>query len=297
MRAVIYLVSGVLLGVLLLPAPLLDAVSGSAASPSGAESPVPAQPARVSPEAHQEAARLAYARGTNNIATDTLLRAGLAPDALEKGADLDSDGDPDVIHIRLEAVPASSWTLLPKAFGRTQSVMPADSDAQGRATLPDLHLEAGDRVLLTLENTHTLPLTLRFPGGDVLALTPSGLPVSSAPAVSPGDTYTWLLHPLRAGLAHYEGLVSGEAGGNPQGQLFVTENLPDNTLQTLDIFRQSAPGAVAAPLPALAVAPALTAAQVLQLSGFGLALGLVLAGLLGLLLPRWAAQLRQRASP
>src|SRR5690554_2184816 len=44
----------------------------------------------------------AFVKGTNNVSMDTLRRAGLTPDALEKGADLDGDGDADEIHIRLE---------------------------------------------------------------------------------------------------------------------------------------------------------------------------------------------------
>ena len=44
----------------------------------------------------------AFVRGTNNIKADTLLKSGLAADAVEKGRDLDGDGDPDEIHIRLE---------------------------------------------------------------------------------------------------------------------------------------------------------------------------------------------------
>ena len=44
----------------------------------------------------------AFVRGTNNVSQDTLLKSGLTADAIEKGRDLDGDGDPDEIHIRLE---------------------------------------------------------------------------------------------------------------------------------------------------------------------------------------------------
>ena len=43
----------------------------------------------------------AFVRGTNNIEQATLLKSGLTADAVEKGRDLDGDGDPDEIHIRL----------------------------------------------------------------------------------------------------------------------------------------------------------------------------------------------------
>ena len=40
--------------------------------------------------------------GTNNISNETLSKSGLSSDAIEKGRDLDGDGDPDEIHIKLE---------------------------------------------------------------------------------------------------------------------------------------------------------------------------------------------------
>ena len=44
----------------------------------------------------------AFVRGTNNVSHETLMQSGLTADAVEKGRDLDGDGDPDEIHIRLE---------------------------------------------------------------------------------------------------------------------------------------------------------------------------------------------------
>lgn len=299
MRAVIYLVSGVLLSVVLVPAPLLDAlrVAETPLAPPALQAPAALVGGHSAQEQH-EAARQALMRGTNNVATDTLMRAALAPDALEKGADLDADGDPDVLHIRLEAVPAAPWTLQPKAFGPLSGLPPSGLDAQGRAHLPDLHLEAGDRVLLTLENAYSQALSLRFPGGAVLALTPAGLPVSQAPLVLPGASYTWLLHPLHSGTAEYAGHAAHSDDATPLGRVTVTANLPDNTLQSVATDLPVARPAM--PVPEQSVAPSLAAAsleagQLLQLSGFGLALGLALAGLLGLLLPALTARLQQGA--
>lgn len=294
MRAVIYLVSGVLFSVLLLPAPLLERLPAAEVQGRLAPTEPSAPDTDTLPQEQADATRQAFARGTNNVATDTLLRAGLAPDALEKGADLDADGDPDVLHIRLEAVPARPWTLQPKAFGRLPTRTAASLDVPGQARLPDIHLETGDRVLLTLENTHSRPLNLRFAGGALLALTPAGLPVSQAVAVLPGASRTWLLHPLREGETDYTGLAL--EGSAPEGRVLVTANLPDNTLQTLD---------TAPPAPANAPAeeqdtpaPAdMTAGQLLQLSGFGLALGLALAGLLGLLQPLVSVRRPREVSP
>ena len=46
----------------------------------------------------------AFVRGTNNVSQQTLSESGLTADAVVKGEDLDGDGDPDEIHIRLEVV-------------------------------------------------------------------------------------------------------------------------------------------------------------------------------------------------
>ena len=81
----------------------------------------------------------AFVRGTNNVSLETLQKAGLTPDAVDKGADLDGDGDPDEIHIRLEVVELNGssselnqpttqyaiapgikpgfWVFVPKTFG------------------------------------------------------------------------------------------------------------------------------------------------------------------------------------
>ena len=42
--------------------------------------------------------------GSNHVSPETLKKSGLAPDAVVKGRDLDGDGDPDEIHIRLEVI-------------------------------------------------------------------------------------------------------------------------------------------------------------------------------------------------
>ena len=54
----------------------------------------------------------AFVRGTNNVSQATLLKSGLTADAVEKGRDLDGDGDPDEIHIRLEVVELNGGSAL-----------------------------------------------------------------------------------------------------------------------------------------------------------------------------------------
>ena len=53
-------------------------------------------------EADNPYAIAAFVRGTNNVSGEVLMASGLTPDTVVKGADLDGDGDPDEIHIRLE---------------------------------------------------------------------------------------------------------------------------------------------------------------------------------------------------
>jgi hypothetical protein len=54
----------------------------------------------------------AFVRGTNQVSQATLLKSGLAADAVEKGRDLDGDGDPDEIHIRLEVAELNGGSAL-----------------------------------------------------------------------------------------------------------------------------------------------------------------------------------------
>src|SRR5262245_42420642 len=42
----------------------------------------------------------AFVKGTNNVSMETLMKSGLAPDAVVMGEDKDGDGDPDVITIK-----------------------------------------------------------------------------------------------------------------------------------------------------------------------------------------------------
>ncbi len=44
----------------------------------------------------------AFVKGTNNVSMDTLMKSGLATDAVVMGEDKDGDGDPDVVTIKLE---------------------------------------------------------------------------------------------------------------------------------------------------------------------------------------------------
>jgi len=207
----------------------------------------------------------AFVRGTNNVSSETLMKSGLTADAVELGRDLDGDGDPDEIHIRLEVAElngASSivdtpvtryeiapgirpglWVFAPKFAGM------AVENFQSQVARPDLrlpspaiHIEQGDRVRITLENTHYMPHTLHLHGADHGFVTASGqgndgVPVTSEIPVMPGTSRTYELEPRQAGTMYYHCHVQPHVHVmmGLQGLFIIEENRPDNWLQTLNI--------------------------------------------------------------
>ncbi len=207
----------------------------------------------------------AFVKGTNNVSTDTLMRAGLAPDAIVKGADLDGDGDPDEIHIRLEIaelnggspdslVPTAQfaiapgitpglWVFVPKMFGMaTESFESNQASAMLRLPSPSLRIEQGDHVFITMDNTHYMPHTIHFHGVDHSYLTADGqgndgVPMTSEMPVLPGESRTYELTPRTTGTAFYHCHVQTQTHimMGMQGMFIVEENRPNNTLQTMNI--------------------------------------------------------------
>ena len=301
MRAVIMLISGALLGIVVFPVQWLPPalrfelaeIAGtpayrSPAATQGAEMPTTVPMDEMCPEdllgwrsaqtiegveiaaaatcsADNPYAIAAFVRGTNNVSMDTLLRAGLTPDALEKGADLDGDGDPDEIHIRLEiaelnggspdaqepvvqyeiapGVTPGLWVFVPKAFGMaTENFDSNIATALLRAPAPAIRVEQGDHVYITLENTHYMPHTLHLHGVDHAYRRADGqgndgVPMSSELPVQPGEARTYEIQPRSAGTAFYHCHVQPQAHilMGLQGMFIVEENRPGNTLQSMNI--------------------------------------------------------------
>ncbi len=207
----------------------------------------------------------AFVKGTNNVSQDTLLRAGLAPDAVVKGADLDGDGDADEIHIRLEVVELNGgspdsldpvaqypiapgitpglWVFAPKSFGMaTENFESNQAIDLLRLPSPSIRVEQGDRVKVTLENTHYLPHTIHFHGVDHPFLTADGqgndgVPMTSELPLQPGESRTYEFSPRAAGTMFYHCHVQPQAHVlmGLQGMFIVEENRPDNHLQTMNI--------------------------------------------------------------
>ena len=207
----------------------------------------------------------AFVKGTNNISEETLLKSGLTADAVVKGRDLDGDGDPDEIHIRLEVVelnggssitrdPVTSfdiapgvspavWVFAPKFVGMAVENFASNVARYSlRLPSPAIRIEQGDQVYITLENSHYMPHTLHLHGADH-GFTDSagegndGVPVTSEVPVLPGEARTYELTPRHAGTMFYHCHVQPHVHVQMglQGLFIIEENRPNNTLQTMNI--------------------------------------------------------------
>lgn len=137
--------------------------------------------------------------GTNRVSQNTLLESGLMPDTVIMGKDLDGDGDPDEITIKLEVVELNGqspdvpvpvttyaiapgvepgmWVFAPKSFGMsTENFDTRKANPLLRAPGPVIRVEQGDRVTVVLENSHYLPHTIHFHGVDHPFAADHGMP-------------------------------------------------------------------------------------------------------------------------
>ena len=207
----------------------------------------------------------AFVKGTNNISHQTLMQSGLTPDAIEKGEDLDGDGDPDVIHIRLELVELNGasgesdqpvtqyeiapgikpglWVFAPKLAGMARENFESKKARSSlRVPSPVIRIEAGDQVKITLENTHYMPHTLHLHGSDHGFVDADGqgndgVPLTSELPVMPGNARTYELTPREAGTMFYHCHVQPHVHVTMglQGMFIVEENRPNNWLQTMNV--------------------------------------------------------------
>ena len=207
----------------------------------------------------------AFVKGTNNISHETLMKSGLTLDAVHKGQDLDGDGDPDVIHIRIEVVELNGsstesdelvtqyaiapgikpglWVFAPKLAGMARENFESVAAREDlRLPSPAIRVEQGDRIILTLENTHYMPHTIHLHGADHGFTTSDGrgndgVPLTSEVPVLPGMARSYELNPRKPGTMFYHCHVQPQVHVmmGLQGLFIIEENRPNNWVQTMNV--------------------------------------------------------------
>ncbi len=207
----------------------------------------------------------AFVKGVNNISMRTLMNTRLSEDSLMKSDDLDGDGDPDIIRIKLEVMELNGvnpekeplittydiapgiqpglWVFAPKSRGMSvKNYLSIEANELLRAPSPVIRVEQGDKVFITLDNTHYFPHTIHFHGVDHPFRTAQGgdndgVPVTGDAPVFPGESRTYELQPRQAGTMFYHCHVQTDKhllmGLN--GMFVVEENRPNNWLQTFNV--------------------------------------------------------------
>jgi len=207
----------------------------------------------------------AEVKGTNNISMETLMNTYYAADAIIKKNDMDGDGDPDLIIIKLEVaelnghspdfkglvptfdiapgVQPGMWVFAPKSRGMaTSSFVGVDANPLLRAPSPVIRVEQGDTIWIQLENTHYFPHTIHLHGVDHPWVDSSGegndgVPQTSDKFVLPGQSKTYEIRPRVAGTFVYHCHVQTHVhlAMGLVGMFVVEENRPNNWVQTFNV--------------------------------------------------------------
>ncbi len=208
---------------------------------------------------------IATVKGTNNISMETLMRTHFAADAITKKNDMDGDGDPDLIIIKLEVaelnghspdfpglvptfdiapgVQPGMWVFAPKTRGMaTNSFVGVDANPLLRAPSPVIRVEQGDTVWIQLENSHYFPHTIHLHGVDHPFIDTKGegndgVPQSSDKFVLPGQSKTYEIQPRVPGTFVYHCHVQTHVhlAMGLVGMFIVEENRPNNWVQTFNV--------------------------------------------------------------
>ena len=201
-------------------------------------------------------------KGTNNVSMATLMQTNFAQDAITMSDDLDHDGDPDIIRIKLEVVELNGaspdgeflintydiapgiqpglWVYAPKSRGMAlKNFNSLVANPLLRAPSPIIRVEQGDKVYITLENTHYLPHTIHLHGVDHPWLNDQGQDNDGMEehAVFPGKSHTYQIQPRHAGtmLYHCHVQTAQHFMMGLNGMFIVEENKANNWLQTFNI--------------------------------------------------------------
>ena len=204
----------------------------------------------------------ASVKGTNSVSMATLMQSNLAQDAVVVGEDVDHDGDPDVIHLKLEVVEFNGaspdgdyfintyniapgiqpglWAYAPKSSGMAlKNFSSREARPFLRAPSPTIRVEQGDKVYITLENTHYLPHTIHLHGVDHPWQNSKGEDndgVEEHP-VYPGKSHTYEIQPRHTGtmLYHCHVQTAQHMMMGLTGMFVIEENQPNNWVQTFNV--------------------------------------------------------------
>ncbi len=211
----------------------------------------------------------AVVKGTNNISMNTLMETGLSPDAVIKTDDLDGDGDPDRITIKLEVIELNgrtpdfeglvpqfeiapgitpgAWVFAPKTSGMsTENFESLRANYLLRLPSPVIRVEVGDIVRIVVENTHYFPHTIHLHGVDHPfshheynggKYGNDGVPQTSELDLMPGQSRVYEFQARQPGTMFYHCHVQTHThlAMGLAGMIIVEENRPNNWLQTLNI--------------------------------------------------------------
>lgn len=200
-------------------------------------------------------------KGANNVSMGTLMQSDYAQDAVTMSDDLDHDGDPDIIRIKLEVVELNGsspdgpflintydiapgiqpglWMYAPKSSGMAvKNFNSLVARPFLRAPSPVIRVEQGDKVYVTLENTHYLPHTIHLHGVDhPWHIGNSDNDGGEEHPVYPGTQHTYEIQPRHTGTMFYHCHVQTAQhfmmGLN--GMFIIEENAPNNWPQTFNI--------------------------------------------------------------
>ena len=171
------------------------------------------------------------------LAQDFQSAPGIAGDTITYGADLDGDGDPDEIELRLEIIEVveevapgevlAFWVFSPVGEGMTPIA---------RLPSPTIRVEQGDHVRIILENTHYFPHTIHF-HGTVHPNDMDGVPEFTQPPVMPGERFVYEFVAVNPGTHFYHCHVQADVHVRMglAGMFIIEPNRPDNNFAPLVI--------------------------------------------------------------
>ncbi|MEF3076085.1 multicopper oxidase domain-containing protein [Methylobacter sp. Wu1] len=207
----------------------------------------------------------AFVKGTNGVSMQTLMETQLAADAITMSDDMDGDGDPDKIVIKLEVIelnghsPDSTelttqfdiapgikptfWVFAPKTRDMsTLSLYEPQANPLLRVPSPAIRVEQDDVIWLVLENTHYLPHSIHLHGIDHPFMDHGGhgndgVGQTSNMDTMPGETKTYVIKPRQPGTMYYHCHVQPHTHipMGLQGMFIIEENRPNNWVQTFNV--------------------------------------------------------------